>query len=844
MNKLIFVPMPLAEESPHSLVKRAARCHGFATAGQLNGLCIGPQTFRSMSLTQNSDFAKLFVAEAGIYGPTVQEGFYATIERAKQRRRFVIGKIEIPITYLRLRTGAYCDGCFDQGWERQVRDLKFAEFCPYHLKQYLFQCHECHMRVEWWHALDGKCQYCNTILKCKPCTLVECRLERMLVDLMRTQSQFDFDRLLALTRQLGYAPEKPTMPDATRRMIVMGAFAIMTDDSRAILEHLFTLHSLHPNVEKFWIAARFSLIDTAATREASRIFLETKCEPMRKLAHSTTPFLLSLRQLRVVLNVSASQMAKIKKLTSFAQRPIYSCFTVDEAVTLASKVMDYLSADGGRLPIAKEKMLTRAKTCLKLGISPSSLRVYEKCKLLTPCLGCKHAPFFFADDIEKFSDIYEPFQNLSRKTGITNRRLYAILDLLNIDISPNRELKGRLWLIKKTDIERIIAATTKGAKKIRLRLILPRADFSETPETEYSTLRETAKEIQTAVSNVFAAIQQNLLKGARRGRKMRLLIPKSEIQEFKSQFTTIMQAAKILKVNFPQTSDLLFGFGIRAVLGPLVNGARDNIYRTADILQVAKLAETEDPGEHFNYYSKTFVANHLHVPPDVLLMIVDADLINCVKGNVGIYFRPSCLHSFEERFIVPNEISKIAHLPYTMIHYIVDALKQIEITPITLKSRGRCSYLYNRSDIADSYDNFLEKMTHLDKSRNYRTYIKRTTKPPPKGYTPVEDLLDTYDITATDFSNLFIKYGFATTMINNGAKYISESNKTKCEYILKNYYTCTMAGKITPGGYGKITTLLRSGILEKESPIPANLTQTRLISRSALHKYLSTLPSL
>jgi hypothetical protein len=842
MNKLIFVPTPLTEESPHSLIKRAAQRHGFSTTGKLNGLCIGPQTFRSTSLTQDSDFAKLFVAEAGVNGPKVLNGFYAKIERPKQRRRLVIGNIEIPITYLRLRTGAYCDGCFKEGWEHQVRDLKFAEFCPYHLKRYLTHCPECHMPVEWWHALDGKCRHCGIALKCQPCNLEECRLERMLVDLMRTRSQLNFDRLLVLTRQLGYTPEKPTVPDAMRRMVFIGAFSIMTDDSRAILEHLFKLHSLHPDVDKFWIAARFSLVVTPAAREASRIFLETKCQPFFKLACSHTPFLLTLRQLRSVLKTSASQMARIKKLTPLAQRSIYSCFSVDEAVILARKTNEFLLADDGRLPIPKKEMLCRANVCQILGISPAALKIYVQHDLLKPHLGCNHTPFFFRSDIEQFSRQYEPLQNLSKKTGKTIRRLYPTLELLDIQIIPNRSIKVRYWLINKTDIDRFVTTNKKKNKKTRHFIPLPPAVFRTQPSSNYMTTREAAKALEMVVANVESAIRAHMLKGVCRGRHMRIYIPKIEVKKFRIKYFTTVQAANLIKIHYPQAPDLLFGLGVRAVIGPMVDGTRDNVYKATDILRVAKLAIAENPSEHFNYHSKTSAAKRLHISPDMLSMLMTAKLIKFVKGSTGSYFRPSWVNNFAEDFIVPSELSKLANLPVTMIPQITDILKNMGIIPITLKASDRSNYLYKRADLRDSHDEFSKKMAHLDKSRKYRAYIKHTTKPLPKGYTPMRDLLDTYGISASDFSNLFIKFGFISTLTNNQTKYISANDRIKCEAVLEKYCTCTMASKITPGGYGKITILLRSGILENEKPIPANHTQTRLISRSKLKKYLDSLP--
>jgi len=665
----------------------------------------------------------------------------------------------------------------------------------------------------------------------------------MLVELLRTRSQLNFDRLLALTRQLGYTPEKPTVPDAMRRMVFIGAFSIMTDDSRAILEHLFKLHSIHPDVKRFWISARFSLVATPAAREASRIFLETKCLPLSKLNHGHIPFLLTLRQLRAVLKTSAAQMAKIKKLTPLAQKSIYSCFTVDEADTLARKANEFLLTDDGRLPIPKKEMLCRAEVCQKLNISLAALKIYVQHNLLKPCLGCKHTPFFFRSDIEQFSMHFEPLQNLSKKLGKTVRSLYSILELLDIKITPNRNLKDRYWLINKTDIECIIKANRKKNKKPRDFIALPPIDFRNKPPADYMTTREAAKALEMEVENVGSAIRAHILKGACRGRHMRIYIPKIEVKKFKIKYFTTVQAASFIKVHYPRAPDLLFGLGVSAVIGPTVDGARENIYKATDILRIAKLGEAENPNEHFNYYSKTFAAKRLLISPDMLSMLMNAKLIKYIKGRTGFYFRPSWLNSFAERFIVPSELSKLAHMSIKMFPQITDALENIGIMPIKLRANARSFYLYNRATLSDSHDEFSKKMKTLNKSRKYRTYLKHTTRTPPKGYTPIKDLLNTYDISSHDFSNLFIKFGLINTITNNQTRYISADDRIKCESILEQYCTCTMASKIIPGGYGKITILLRNGILVSEKPFSSEQTQTRLISRFKIKKYLDSLPT-
>ncbi|NWL23843.1 hypothetical protein DM828_31675 [Pseudomonas umsongensis] len=665
----------------------------------------------------------------------------------------------------------------------------------------------------------------------------------MLLELMRTRNQRDFDRLLALTRQLGYAPEKPTMPDATRRMIFIGAFSVMTDDSRAILEHLFKLHSMHPDVEQRWIAARFSLVSTAATREASRIFMETNHRSCFNLSYNHKPFLLTIRQLRATLNVSAGQMGKIKKLTPLVQKSIYSCYTADEAVILASKANEFILADNGRLPIAKKEMLTREKVCQELCISLGALKVFIKYNLLKPCFGSKYKLFFFPADIEQFANTYEPFKNLSKKIGVSTRRLCVILDSLNIKIIPKRDLKDTHRLIMKSDADRAIAATSIKNKRPPQVLTLPRADFSKAPTTNYFTLNETAKTLQTARENVVSAIQNNMIKNVCRGKKRLILIPKSELQKFKDRFKTTIQAAAILKSSPPKTCDLLFGFGIHAVIGPMVNASRDNIYKTADIFRVAKLAETEDPDEHFNYCSKTLTAKRLNVSADTLLKIMDAGLIKYIKGRMGAYFRPSWINQFKEHYVSPRELLQLAGLTKNMAHKMIDALADIGISPISFNIHDQYLLLYERVVLRESHDKFLEIMASLDNFKKHKTHMNRPARTLTKGYTPIKELFSTYDISPNDFSILFIRHGFINTIKVNKIIYISDNDRKKCESILDNYYTSKMAAKITPGGYEKIKSLFYSGILENENPIPPNQTQTRLISRLKLKKYLDLLPS-
>ncbi|EJN28357.1 hypothetical protein PMI35_03050 [Pseudomonas sp. GM78] len=344
------------------------------------------------------------------------------------------------------------------------------------------------------------------------------------------------------------------------------------------------------------------------------------------------------------------------------------------------------------------------------------------------------------------------------------------------------------------------------------------------------------------VDNVVSAIRINILKGGSLGKKMLLLIPKTEIQKFKNKFMTATQAAKIIKVSCPQAFDLFFGLGVRALIGPMVDGTRNYIYKAADIMRVAKLAKAEDPSEHFNYCSKTFAANRLHISTETLSQLMATGSVKYIQGRVGAYFRPSWLNNFEERFIMPKELLKLAGLPSNMAHQMIDALKGIGITPIKLKTTGQQLNLYNRATIRDSHDKFFRQMAYLNTSREYRTDKNHSSKPPPKGYSPLKDLINTYGISSNDLTNLFIKFGFISTIINNRTKYISTSDKKKCEFILDNYCTCAMASKSTPGGYCKINNLLRSGILENERPIPDNYTQTKLISRSKLKIYLDSLP--
>lgn len=841
MNKLIFVPIPLAEENPYSLIRRTVLFHGFPTVGQFNARCVGRRTFPSLALTQSSDLAIFLASEAGCYSSLVLSGFYQVVARA-QKPHMIVSGIETPNAYLRLRSGAYCDGCFHEGWQRQIQDITFAEFCPYHLKKYLTRCPVCERELSWWHALDGKCQYCKVVLTCPSCSMEKCKPEQNLLNILRTKNQESFDKILRISRTLGYTPEKRnSAPDIFRREVTEAAFLIANDDQTAILEHLLSLHNLYPNVEKHWIAARFASINIPTLSEALKEFLEDKSPP-NGTPSSTSPFLLTSKQVRIKLQAEGGKLINAKQIcSSLAHKIRY--YTTTDIGTLVQALKEYRSKGGGRLPVAREDMWTATKAAHELHVPQRTLHIYAKNGLLNVYFGKNMKKYFFPSDIENLLTRYEPPHYIAEKCGVSGMRVFKAMRDLDIQPAHNSELHWCNWLVNNEDGERIKRelAPKEKSKKLTFPLILPRFITDPKPTARYSPLSEAAKQLRLDKQTVHALIKGNYLKDACRGRK-KIFILKSEINKFEKKHLTTATASEILKISLHCLADVLLSFDIQPLAFHKTQSRLAPIYKKSDILKIAQQLSKEDPAEKYNYLSITSAGKRLHTSEDTIRTLAGNRILAHRNGKLSIYVRPSDLDTLFEKHLTLSKLLRPLGFPPHMTPPLIEKLYKHTTTPFPGANKSE-AYLYYSAEILCYFNSNsqLESDT-LTNLKNAVTNQHCEETFSPLNCTALNVVLAKYRITYPDFYQTFSKLGFITIhKANNGSKYLTNNDFNRCSHILDLCLTCAMADNLIFNKSGTSQCLIRRQILEVEQPF-SNLINRPLIHRKKLAQYLTLHP--
>ncbi|HDS1776877.1 TPA: hypothetical protein QEM49_001359 [Pseudomonas putida] len=290
MKNLIFLPRPLEEESPSSLIKRTARSHGFPSIGAFIGANFKPYHFRNESpLLIDSKLPQYLISEAGDHAYVIQNGFYAPSKQLDRSILIRIGKNLIPQSFLRLKGNGFCDACFEEGREYQIKDLKTSAICPYHLKQYLFNCPHCDKELHWWHSLHGTCDYCGILLRSPPSQPDGAFFEASILKLLRHEEQSKLDLVFQAIRQLGYRPEMPLFCASERRLVYNAALAIVNQDTAEIYNYLKALQNRYPDTDRRWIVARLNMITDDAVAQAISRFDGTDSPPANKSEKIVTP---------------------------------------------------------------------------------------------------------------------------------------------------------------------------------------------------------------------------------------------------------------------------------------------------------------------------------------------------------------------------------------------------------------------------------------------------------------------------------------------------------------------------------------------------------------------------
>lgn len=182
-----YIPAPHPQESPSSLLRRMALNNGFST---VNRFCIRTDLTLGVGLLlQRSNFHLLLQKEY----PEIDylPAFYK--EQPFKRGHLIdIGGCEVPAGQLNCLSSGICTECLNAGWEPKIKDLRCAEYCPIHLRRYIFSCPRCHHKLTPFTQLNTLC-ICRTTLACESVTTDTAELELILSSILEKKDQTVLD---------------------------------------------------------------------------------------------------------------------------------------------------------------------------------------------------------------------------------------------------------------------------------------------------------------------------------------------------------------------------------------------------------------------------------------------------------------------------------------------------------------------------------------------------------------------------------------------------------------------------------------------------------------------------
>ncbi|MGF6399336.1 DNA-binding transcriptional MerR regulator [Pseudomonas frederiksbergensis] len=840
MNKLIFVPIPLAEESPYSLIRRVTLFHGFHTIGQFSSHCVGESAVQHIAVTQSSAIAQFLAEEAGTYAPAVLSGFYKTVNRAQTMNLLVSG-IEIPSIYLRLRSFVYCDGCLEEGWQRQIQDIKLAEFCPYHQKKYLAHCPACGGDFKWWHALHGKCHYCGVVLKCTPCTAQDCRHEQYLVQSLKTHDQAYLDKVMRIARNLGSVMQKkPTAPEASRCQINEAAMLIANNDAHGILQHLSALHSIYPDIDKSWIAARFSGFKSPEVNEAINAFMKRTSFSQDSI-QSDTPFLLTAGQARRKMQAEGLRFASISRICQ-SVNATRKFFTNDDIFALSLALEEYHAKSAGRLPIAQSEMWTTKEVARRLNVKPNVVQTYSRDGLLPFYCGKKGRKFFLPADVDCLLDRLQPPHYIAATCGVKVIKIRKAILESQVEPSYNAELHWSYWLFTSEDIQsiKLTLAHKKSRATEAFPLILPNLPADPVFFAKFLSYAQTAKSLRIEKAAVHELIKWHYLKHCYISVK-KIYIPKTEIQKFKQKYLNSKTTSKILKISVNRLADVLQFFGIQPLIFPATTQSRTTaIYRKKEISKFAIHLSTEKPTENQNYLSITIAAKRAQVSEHTLRALAYRNVLSHVAGKSSFYFRPSVLDLFRKKFSIIETMLAPMGFPLRPTPRLIEKLYKYDTKKIPPRT-NTAEFYRSSADILS----YLNSETPIDppiltKIKRAAHFFRPKVPTLPPDCILLSVALEQFRISYNDFYDTFLKKGFVSLIRHEREKYLNRKDFDKCQHILASHITCAMADRLVFNNSGTSRCLIRRSILIGEHL--SNFIAKPLIQRDMISHYLINHP--
>ncbi|WP_170948620.1 TniQ family protein [Pseudomonas sp. Irchel 3A7] len=784
MSKLLYIPRPLPEESPTSILKRMAIMHGCILRSDFRSL-FGQAYFNGSLISRSHPIVKNIFRQAGIAGDEFLEGFYEPTGKLHHAPPLKIAGISVSADMIRKRGAAYCSECWKNGIEYFIKDLKLSSYCPYHFRKYLSKCPNCQSRL-YWHGMNERCR-CHHLLVSPPCSVDVAANEEKLLDIFRAGDAQKFAKLCNYLNNLGYRVERDTECPANRCLLTI-ALAILEEDMAKVLTNLKYLQILYPETPAFIIAAKLSLFFDANVRACARDFIKsTSREQAEERESFTTPplhsFSLTKQQISAWLGIRQHYW-KILRL-AISIKPDKSRYTWQQALTVSKQVLIIKLRNGFSKKKAKNSISPPKHIQEQLQLSAAAIKGAIELHLLTPKWAKNHKMYFEPHAIEIFSKNFISVKLFSSQTKTPTKEIRSAI--AHLKIAPlnleNGTLRRRLI---STQSSMLITEWCKKNKKTQGRKRIKNSTTllpcSPTGEKMWLSTAEAAEYLETWEGPVCHFVKHGLLTKVKKSRNgCGHLIDAKELKAFKAQFVSSKEARNLLSCSNEKVVKALNNFGVSPVFGPKIDHNPANFYAREQIL-LRNSTETKALNETSNGYTIQQAAEKLHNPTRTILQLIKIGALQLSDyRSANPFITCNSVDSFYNHFATSLTVSQWLKTRPAFVSKIMNSLNIYHLNG--MPTDNPLYFIYAIEDIAKYFSIPKHHPLHKPGQKPSTALIKTS------------DLWEKYDISGKSFGEMFLSSGFVNPIRIGATNYLLPNEAAKVEGILERYYTFSQADR-------------------------------------------------
>ncbi|WP_122665931.1 TniQ family protein [Pseudomonas viridiflava] len=831
MSDVIFIPFPLPEESPTSVLKRFAVHHGCEIPAQLCTITRNI-SFKASTLSREAPLVQWIAQRAGNYSARFLDGFYKPIGPLRENMPFEIHGTLVPSRLIRSTGTGYCSECWSEGCEHSIKDFKFSLNCPYHHRRYLFACPHCEKRLWWTDPLRNRCS-CQGELISEPCTLVDTGPEEFTLKCLRAKNSLAMENLKNTLTQLQYKMNaRPD--DLQNRLILKTAICIITDDKAGVEDYLMRIHGCHPDLPADVISAKLALVKHPFARRIMKDFSNINYCPLptASLEGAEYPFTLRRIQVREASSVSSRifrrladdlgiRWPKLDRKTDLSKDhflPLlkYAWAWKKDAKNFETDINEYIELESARELIGVT--LFYLKKLIRAGYLNAESKPNQNLRIRR-------------DELTDFLKKYESVNSVARRLQLSSRATRFFLRRQRVPYIEVLKSKTPTVFIR-TDTDRIVklhntapALCRKRFDRKQLKLVdadeenlyITCASAAKRLGLQHNTVREYAK------AGVFSAKRSNTC----------MLVPIQEVETFSQKFIPACEYAKLLDIPATSATQALIDAGFKPAAEWRLNNCHSPLFYRADI---------ENQTERYAQNNQMTVSireakDKLSLPSSTIINLIKlGDLASDGITNSILRASAKKVALFYTTHANALTISEWCNLPARSIQ---NSLRTFDINPICGPLIDGCRELLYR--VAD-LDRFGVKPHSGPKPKYLMVQpYKLTYRPTLLPLIAETEIQKKYHISKAGITRFFVQTGYINVFPVGKVRYMTASDAKKIAHILNKYYTPGMVDAML-NTHSFAAALCRQGKLKTAQKLPQELTGRILITKQSVNKLIAGLP--